>query len=80
MKLSELGLKTKPSTHYFGFGYVRFSTFQKNLSYEIILFDNKKNQFTYGGGAVIDKTHLNKLLNVKHRDEVTNGICEVCVA
>jgi len=73
MKLAELGLKTKPATKCFAFGYVRFSTSQKNLSYEIILFDNKKNQFTYGGGAVIDKTHLSKLLNIKHRDDVTNG-------
>ena len=64
MKLSDLGLKTKPSTKYFAGGWVSFSTQNKELYYKIVLSTIRK-QFTLDEGKIADKSHLEVLLHIK---------------
>ena len=72
MKLSELGLKTKPETKYFAGGYVVFKTENKELYDEVWVFDNNKNPFLLSAGKVQNKEHLESLLSIKGKNEVVS--------
>ena len=73
MKLSELGLKTKPATHYFEFGWVSFSTDNKELYYEVVAM-TKGRKTTLDGGLVLNKEHLEQLLAIKSLKECTTWL------
>lgn len=64
MKLAELGLKTKPETKYFAGGYIKFSTENKNLFFEIFSV-SKTNMGSIGKNWVTSKDQLNALLSIK---------------
>ena len=70
MKLAELGLKTKPETHYFKHGYVSFLTVDGVLYYKITAFDDDKStQFVADSGLVRDAYHLKKFITCKNLQE-----------
>lgn len=67
MKLTELGLKTKPSTKYFDHGQINFKTENKNLFYSILVWSLDKSMRTtiIDNKEVKDITHLNDILAIK---------------
>lgn len=70
MKLTDLGLKTKPATKYFDHGYIKFRTENKELFDEIWIMDNQRNPSLLSSGRVRDIEHLKSILAIKSRDEV----------
>lgn len=64
MKLSELGLKSKPQTKYFEGGYVAFSTVEGELYYQIFA-TGKAYQGKIEEGKVISKEHYNLIMSFK---------------
>ena len=67
MKLSELGLKTKPATKYFDHGQISFKTENKNLFYSILVWSLDKSMRTtiIDNKEVKDITQLNDILAIK---------------
>ena len=73
MKLSELGLKTKPSTKYFDGGYIAFSTQNKDLYYKIVRV-TKTNQATLDSGMIRSKAEFDVLMRIKTIKEVVEAM------
>lgn len=75
MKLEELGLKSKPETHYFAHGWVSFSTADKELYYGVCIWSaDKKHLSILAQGSVLDKEQLTGLLTAKTLDKVREFI------
>lgn len=73
MNLNELGLKTKPATHYFEFGWVSFSTDNKELYYEVVGMTKGK-KVTLDGGLVLNREHFDQLMGIKSLKECTSWL------
>lgn len=65
MNLSELGLKTKPATKYFAGGYFKFRTYNKDLSYELMLFPTKSLLAAIGKDRVKSIEHIKDIMSAK---------------
>lgn len=70
MKIGTPELKTKPATKYFDGGYVKFSTDNKELSYQIWIYKDKTLLMKLEDGKVKDQEHLTKLLTIKTKTEL----------
>lgn len=65
MKLSELGLKSKPQTKTFTHGYVKYAVRNGELQYAIIFFKKKFSPRTeIKSGMVRSKEHLDQLMKL----------------
>ena len=73
MKLTELGLKTKPATKYVENGYISFSTQNKNLFHEIHQVTKTINGVLYRG-EIRSKDYLDALLKSKTMKDVINAL------
>lgn len=77
MKLSELGLKTKPATKYFDGGFIKFSTVDKELHFAVMIWTVDRRVLCLSHqGWIQSNIILDKMLNIKTFDEVRKLIPE----
>ena len=75
MKLSELGLKTKPATKYFDGGWIAFSTENQNLFFEIFAV-SKTNMGSIAKNWVTSKDQFDALMSIKTIKQVTEVLAQ----
>lgn len=71
MKLSELGLKSKPQTKYFENGYIAFSVRDGELNFRIIALDKARTPFILADYKPIKSLeHYTQLISFKSIGEI----------